>query len=54
MRASSDTEVRAFYEDSADAYSRMMDAEIDQALYANTLGKLAEQIAELEIEVADQ
>ena len=42
---SSVSKVREFYENSADWYSKMMDAEIDLPVYSDTLGRLAERIA---------
>jgi len=38
--------VREFYESSADWYSNMMDTEIDLPVYSDTLGRLAERIAD--------
>jgi len=37
-------DVRAFYDDTADSYDRMMDGEITHPLYAGVLGGLAERI----------
>ena len=44
---SSESKVREFYENSADWYSKMMDAEIDLPVYSDTLGRLAERIANI-------
>lgn len=45
MNTSPTDSVRDFYEDSADGYSAMMDAEIELPLYADTLGRLAARLA---------
>ena len=39
--------VRKMYEESADSYADMMDSEIDLPVYANTLSRLAERVANL-------
>jgi ubiquinone/menaquinone biosynthesis C-methylase UbiE len=53
MKTSSINEVRELYEDSADSYSKMMDSEIELPIYADTLGRLAERIAEIPGPVID-
>lgn len=53
MKASPETKVRELYEESADQYSTMMDAEIDLPVYSDTLGRLAERIAEIPGTVID-
>jgi ubiquinone/menaquinone biosynthesis C-methylase UbiE len=53
MNASSITKVRELYEDSAESYSEMMDTEIDLPIYADTLGRLAERIANIPGPVID-
>lgn len=53
MKTSSEAEVRELYESSADGYARMMDAEIDLPVYADTLGRLAERIAQVPGPVID-
>ena len=45
MRPSPTDEVRRMYEETADAYTRMMDAEIDLPVYADLLGRLRDRIA---------
>ena len=52
-RASSAARVRQLYEDWADSYSEMMDSEINLPLYSDTLGRLAERIADIEGSVVD-
>jgi ubiquinone/menaquinone biosynthesis C-methylase UbiE len=47
MQPSSSAEVRDLYESSADSYADMMNSEIEQTLYTDTLGRLAERIADL-------
>ena len=53
MKTSSIAEIRELYEDSADSYSKMMDSEIELPIYADTLGRLAERIAEIPGPVID-
>jgi len=53
MKISSITQVRELYEDSAESYSKMMDSEIGLPIYADTLGRLAERIAEIPGSVID-
>lgn len=53
MKASSITKVRELYEDSAESYSEMMATEIDLPIYADTLGRLAERIADIPWPVID-
>ena len=53
MTTSSESKVREFYESSADWYSEMMDAEIDLPVYSDTLGRLAERIADMPGPVID-
>ena len=45
MKPSSADEVRNMYEETADSYAEMMDSEIDLPVYADTFGRLQEQIA---------
>ena len=45
MRPSSTDRVRDMYEETADGYAEMMDAEIDLPVYADVLGRLRERIA---------
>lgn len=45
MRPSHTDQVRDMYEDTADSYARMMDAEIELPVYADVLGRLRERIA---------
>lgn len=45
MRVSPPDHVRAFYDENAEAYNIIMDAEIDLPMYAEALGKLAARIA---------
>lgn len=45
MRPSPADEVRKMYEDTADSYAQMMDAEIDLPVYADVLGRLRDRIA---------
>lgn len=47
MKASPATKVCELYENSADSYAEMMDAEIDLPVYADTLGRLADRIQKL-------
>ena len=53
MKPSSKAKVRELYEDCADAYSGIMDSEIGQPIYSDTLGRLAERIAEIPGPVID-
>jgi len=53
MKVSSDRQVRELYENSADGYAEMMDSEISLPIYADTLGRLAERIANLSGAVLD-
>ena len=46
-------EVRAFYEEIAESYSSMMDAEIDLPVYAEAFDELADRIASVEGPVVD-
>ena len=45
MKTSSLSKVRQFYEDTADSYAEMMDAEIDLPVYSDILGRLAERLS---------
>jgi len=45
MRTSPTDAVRELYEDTADSYAQMMDAEIDLPVYADVLGRLRERIS---------
>ncbi len=45
MKPSSTAKVRELYEESADSYAKMMDAEIDLPVYDDTLRRLAGRIA---------
>lgn len=45
MRALPADEVRKMYEDTADSYAQMMDAEIGLPVYADVLGRLRDRIA---------
>ena len=53
LRTSSEESVRRLYDESADWYAGLMDAEIDLPVYADTLSRLAERIAALEGPVID-
>lgn len=53
MKPSAPAQVQQLYEDWADSYATMMDAEIDLPVYADTLGRLAERIADLTGSVID-
>ena len=44
MRPSPADEVRKMYEDTADSYAQMMEAEIDLPIYADVLGRLRDRI----------
>ena len=46
MKTSSEAKVRQLYEGSADSYAEMMDSEIDLPVYSDTLGRLAERVAD--------
>ena len=46
MKTSSAEQVRELYEQSADAYAKMMDAEIDLPIYSDILSRLTERIAD--------
>ena len=46
MKTSSAAKVRELYEESADSYAEMMDAEIDLPVYSDILSRLAERIAD--------
>jgi len=45
VKPSPDKEVREMYDKTADSYTAMMDAEIDLPIYAETLSRLSERIA---------
>jgi ubiquinone/menaquinone biosynthesis C-methylase UbiE len=47
MKTSPIEKVRELYENTADSYSEMMDAEIDHPVYADILSRLAERIARI-------
>ena len=53
MKTSPVAKVRALYEHSADAYSNIMDTEIDLPVYADLLGRLAERITDIPGPVID-
>ena len=53
MKTSPKKQVCKLYEESADSYSEMMDAEIDLPVYADTLGRLAQRIADIPGSVID-
>jgi len=53
MTTSPISKVREFYESSVDWYSNMMDTEIDLPVYSDTLGRLAERIADIPGPVID-
>lgn len=53
MNASPLARVRELYEASADSYARMMDTEIDQPVYSDTLARLAERIVGISGPVVD-
>lgn len=46
VKTSSAAKVRELYEESADSYAEMMDAEIDLPVYSDILSRLAERIAD--------
>jgi len=47
MKTSGSDDVRDMYDESADGYTELMDAEIQLPIYADTLGRLSERIAGL-------
>ena len=47
MKTSSKKEVRKLYEETAESYNQMMDSEIRLPIYADTLSRLSDRIAEL-------
>lgn len=51
--ASPPAKVLELYEQSADSYAEMMDAEIDQPVYAETLGRLAERLVGVDGPIVD-
>jgi len=53
MMTSSKKQIRKLYDESADSYAKMMDAEIDLPIYADILGRLAERIAGIPGSVLD-
>ena len=53
VKTSLEKEVREFYEESADWYAELMDAEIDLPVYSDTLGRLAERIVDVSGPVID-
>ena len=53
VTTSSTEEVRQMYDGSADSYDKMMDAEMGLPIYADTLSRLAERVANLEGAVVD-
>jgi len=53
MRTSSTARVRELYENTADSYAAMMDAEIDLPVYSDILGRLTERIANIPGPVLD-
>ena len=53
MQISSDKEVLKLYKNSADSYNNMMDEEINLPVYAEILGRLANQITDLKGPVVD-
>lgn len=53
MRTSSSIKVCELYEESAEGYAAMMDAEIDLPIYADTLGRLAERLSGIPGPVVD-
>jgi ubiquinone/menaquinone biosynthesis C-methylase UbiE len=53
MKVSPEAKVRELYEKSADRYAEMMDSEIDLPVYSDTLGRLAERIADVSGTVID-
>ncbi len=53
MKTSPEAKVRELYEEWADSYTEMMDTEIDLPVYSDTLGRLAERIADAASPVID-
>lgn len=53
MKPSSLDEVRRMYEETADSYAQMMDAEINLPIYAEVLGRLRDRIADTAGTVVD-
>jgi ubiquinone/menaquinone biosynthesis C-methylase UbiE len=53
MKTSSEAKVRQLYEGSVDSYAEMMDSEIDLPVYSDTLGRLAERVADILGQVID-
>lgn len=53
MKTSSTEKVRELYENTADSYAAMMDTEINLSVYSDTLGRLAERIANVPGPVLD-
>lgn len=53
MKTSSEAKVRELYEESADSYAKIMDAEIDLPVYSDILGRLAERIVDAPGPVVD-
>lgn len=53
MKPSPAAKVQELYEESAESYAEMMDAEIDQPIYADTLGRLAARIVHVSGVVID-
>jgi ubiquinone/menaquinone biosynthesis C-methylase UbiE len=53
VKTSREKEVRELYEESADWYAELMDAEIDLPVYSDTLGRLAERIVDVSGSVID-
>lgn len=47
MQPSTDDEVRRMYDETADSYAQMMDAEIGLPVYADVLGRLQRRIANI-------
>ena len=53
MRPSPAEQVRKLYEETADSYAQMMDAEIELPVYAEVLGRLRDRIADMPGAVVD-
>lgn len=53
MNVSTPTDVRDFYDKSAESYAAIMDAEIDLPVYADVLGRLAKRIVPITGAVVD-
>jgi len=53
MKTSPPEKVRELYEESADSYAEMMDAEIELPVYADILGRLVERIVDIPGPVID-